>query len=411
MLTLSLNRSSPCDGLWFDLVSWLGELSDLGSAPLAVDVYWESYPGKKAHIWRLWEQTGWLQVACVSLETPVSSHEETLTYFCNDMGQRIPAWLGNRLFDMRCSVPSYMHHEPPEELENLADALYWDFLGRCDRKNLADLEQGEDKLIEDIHSIEKKGLEGVSQIDDYISSLRREKRHPECSPTRKLEIDSRITEVEKYKPQLLAALPTEIEALRKNYERLEEDTFESLTYHGRIDVLYTVRWTMCSRRQPTSVNLSLWTEERFRGNLNVGSAWKAQTSSRRQSKKRMRKAPPIDFSSLAEQRPVLTLKESKTDNKPSGVEIPRVERAPDNSTWAHKTRKKRKREIRQELSAALRNHGTLSELKYVRTLLKDKRGEELKAALIHLAKHDFMSTDDAVYLFKVLTALNAKKNS
>jgi len=74
-------------------VSWLGELSDFGPAPLAVNVYWESYPGKKAHIWRLWRQTGWMQVVRMSLETPISSHEEVVTLFSNDMGQPMPTWL------------------------------------------------------------------------------------------------------------------------------------------------------------------------------------------------------------------------------------------------------------------------------------------------------------------------------
>ena len=127
---------------------------------MAVDIYWESYPGKKAHIWRLWKQTGWLQVARVSLETPISSHEEIIPYFCNDLGQPMPSWLGNRLFDMRSSIPTYMHHEPPEELEDQADALYWDFLGRCDRKNLAELEQAEEKLFQDISATEEKALSG-----------------------------------------------------------------------------------------------------------------------------------------------------------------------------------------------------------------------------------------------------------
>lgn len=429
MLTPSLNRSLPCDGQWCDAVSWLGELSDFGPAPLAVDIYWESYPGKKAHIWRLWQQTGWLQVARVSLETPVSSHEEIIPYFCNDMGQPIPAWLGNRIFDMRSSVPSYMHHEPPEELEDQADALYWDFLGRCDRQNLAELERGEDQLIDEIHSVENKALEGVSQIDGYISNLRREKRHPECSFARKSEIDARISDVEKYQPQLLAAIPGEIEALRKGYERFEEDTFESLTYHGRKEILYTVRWTMCSRHQPPLVNVSLWTEERFIGNLNVGTKWKESLRAghrievsldvpnairtKREVKLALAKQAgdePIKAEANKPKRRGRPLG-SKNENKATKA-IPQNKRfSAIETALAQSEARKYKREIRQQLSTILNKHGTLSELKYVRAFLRGKTGADLKAALIHLAKHDFMSTDDAVYLFKVLTALNAKKSS
>ena len=346
----------------------------------------------------------------MSLETPISSHEKVVTYFCNDMGQPIPAWLGNRLFDMRSSIPSYMHHEPPQELEDHADALYWDFLGRCDRKNLAELELGEDRLNDDIHAKEGMALGGVSQIDDYISSLRREKRHPDCASSRKSEINDRIAEVEKYKPQLLAALPDEIEALRRDYEALEQDTFESITFHGKIETLYTVRWTMCSRHQPPPVNVSLWTEERFMGNLNVGTKWKAQMDSLSSTKKRTRKVAPIDFSSLDEKRVTLTLEKSAHSMEPDEEIISSIEDVPEKPAWEHSLKKRRKRETRQQLSTVLNKHGTLSELKYVRAFLKGKTGADLKMALIHLAKHDFMSTDDAVYLFKVLSTLKAKNS-
>ena len=364
----------------------------------------------------------------MSLETPVSSHEEVIAYFCNDMGQPLPAWLGNRLFDMRSSVPTYMHHEPPEELEEQADALYWDFLGRCDRKNLAELERAEDRLFNDIHAKEAMALGGVAQIDDYISSLRREKRHPECALSRKVEIDERIADVKKYKPQLLAALPDEIEALRRDYEASEQDAFESITFHGRIETLYTVRWTMCSRHQPPPVNVSLWTEERFMGNLNVGTKWK----------ERLRAGHRIDVSldqpnairtkrevkrTLAKQDNVKANAPNSTESKKRGRPVGSSNKALTVSpvtkpksfsgaeaALAKSAGRQAKRETRQQLSSVLNKHGTLSELKYVRAFLKGKTGADLKMALIHLAKHDFMSTDDAVYLFKVLSALKTKKS-
>jgi len=43
----------------------------------------------------------------------------------------------------------------------------------------------------------------------------------------------------------------------------------------------------------------------------------------------------------------------------------------------------------------------------VRAFIKGKTGSDLKLALIHLAKQDFMSVDDAVYLYKALSALNS----
>lgn len=79
--------------------------------------------------------------------------------------------------------------------------------------------------------------------------------------------------------------------------------------------------------------------------------------------------------------------------------------------WAHSLKKRRNRETRRQLSTILNKYGTLSELKYVRAFLKGKTGADLKMALIHLAKHDFMGADDAVYLFKALSALKTNKQA
>ena len=410
-------------------MSWLGQLSDFGSAPLAVDIYWESYPGKKAHVWRLWQQTGWMRVVRMSLETPISSHEEVITLFCNDLGQPMPTWLGNRLFDMRSSIPSYMHHEPPKELEDQADALYWDFLGRCDQKNLAELAHREDSLFEQIVATEDKALAGVKEIDRYIGSLRRERRHPDCTMVRKKEIDARIRDVVQYKPKLLAAIPEEVNKLRNSYETFEKDVFESVTYLGQMEPLYTVRWTMQSRQMAPPVNVSLWTEERFMGNLNVGTKWKERLRAghrievsldkpnairtKREVKRALAKQAgdePIKAEANKPKRRGRPLG-SKNENKAAKA-IPQKKRfSAIETALAQSEARKYKREIRQQLSTILNKHGTLAELKYVRTFLRGKTGADLKSALIHLAKQDFMSTEDAVYLFKALTALNAKKSS
>ena len=362
----------------------------------------------------------------MNLETPISSHEEIVTLFSNDMGQPMPTWLGNRLFDMRSSIPSYMHHEPPEELEDQADALYWDFLGRCDRKNLADLARGEETLFEDIAETEDKALKGVTEIDRYIGSLRRERRHPNCTEVRKTKIDARISDVAQYKPKLLAAIPEEVSKLRKAYETFEDDVFESVTYHGHIEPLYTVRWTMQSRHMPPPVNVSLWTEERFMGNLNVGTKWKERLRSGRfvdvtpdkpnevRTKKDVRRA----LAKQANEEPTPSSDAPKKRGRPKGSKNTVTTSKPvfkfqksvgAQSALDKAARRNAKRAKRQELSQVLQNHGTIAELKHVRAFIKGKTGSDLKLALIHLAKQDFMSVDDAVYLYKALSALNSNK--
>jgi len=336
----------------------------------------------------------------------------------------MPTWQGNRLFDMRSSIPSYMHHEPPEELEDQADALYWDFLGRCDRKNLTKLARGEGTLFEEITNTEDRALAGVTEIDRYIGSLRRERRHPNCTAVRKTEIDARISDVAQYKPKLLAAIPEEVNKLRKAYETFEDDVFESVTCHGHMEPLYTVRWTMQSRHIPPPVNVSLWTEERFMGNLNVGTRWKEQfraghridVSPDKPNEVRTKKDVRRALAKQRNEEPTPSSDAPKKRGRPKGSKSTVTTSKPvfkfqktvgAQSALDKAARRNAKRAKRQELSQVLQNHGTIAELKHVRAFIKGKTGSDLKLALIHLAKQDFMSVDDAVYLYKALSALNS----
>lgn len=377
-----------------------------------------------------------MRVSRVSLETPISSYTDTVTCFCDELGRPIGAWLGNRLFDMRASVPSYMHHEPPEELADQSDALYWDFLGRCDGNGLRELAEAESRLESEIEAVEVKADRGLQDIDVFIANLRRERRHPDCDAMRREQIAERITAMETMKPKLISSIAPARETLRAQHEIYERDVYDSITHHGRIEELYTVRWTMRSRVQPPPVNVSLWTEDKFAGNLNVGTAWKAQIGASYDGPTRKSRSKPqilekpverkslhqsvresaasviaskVGVRPLPNKRAPLTLKKPP----PQMAEPARSEQSKSGMSvaLAKSKRRKAKREARLQLSDILKKHGTFSELKYVRAFLKGKTGEDLKMALIHLAKQDFMSTNDAVYLFKVLSALKSKKSN
>ncbi len=355
-----------------------------------------------------------MQVAEAKLETPLSSHRQIIACYCDDHGRAIQTWLGDRIFDMRASLPTYMHQDPPEELPDLMEGLYWDFLGRCDMKSLRALEQAERKLDEAINAIEDEADLGLRDVNAFIFNLRRERRAPECLPERRAAIRKRIGDMEAMRPSLLKALDASVRSLRDNHDQFEADTYEGLSCHGRIDVLYTVRWTLRSRHMSKPINASLWSEDRWAENLNPFGAWRTQHKTcvpDRLLARGTKKAPPSRASAEAK----ADTKDTKTQR--SIQQTPAVPRMADTvaaviagkvqpeslisqSTrlpgWGHR---ERKRLVRQTM--AERRKGHLSKL--ILSRIGYKNGQALKTALIALATDRQISTDDAIYLYKILS--------
>lgn len=399
---------------------WRGNLVDFGPVPVAVDVYWESYPGKKAHIWKLWNRSGWIQVSRVYLDTPLRTFVDTIVSFCDEYGRKIGNWFGQRLFDMRFSFPKVLHLDPPEELEDIEDAKYWDFLGRCDQSLLNDLSSKENDTEQALLKSESSLEQGLREIDEFIAALRRERRHHDCTADRKQEIDKRIAKVNAWRPVLLATLPKEREKLRAELEIFEADIEECLTIHGRIEPLYTVYWSMVSRQMPPRINRSLWTEHRYEGNLNAGSIWREHMRAGHRVDAPLGRLDPITPKKRKKRkRQVETKNTGKRRGRPPGSKNKTVQTEPEippikpitNVTAQDKSQsRKRKREIRRQIADILKLHGTLAELKTVWERLRGKTGTALKAALADLARHDYMKTDDAVYLYGIISALRPKSD-
>ena len=355
-----------------------------------------------------------MQVAEATLETPLSSTKQFIACYCDDHGRAIQTWLGDRIFDMRASVPTYMHQDPPEELADLMDALYWDFLGRCDMKSLRALEQAERKLDQDIHAIEDEADLGLREVNAFIFNLRRERRAPDCSSERRAAIRKRIGDMEAMRPSLLKALGASVQSLRDNHDQFEVDIYEGLSCHGRIYVLYTVRWTLRSRHMSKPINASLWSEERWAENLNPFGAWRTQHKTcvpDRLLARGTKKAPPTRARAETKADTKDTNTQSLTRQPPVAPRMADTVAAviarkvrPESRTsqssrlpgWGHR---KRERLVRQAMSE--RRKGHLSKL--VLSCVGYKSGQALKTALIALATDRQISTDDAIYLYKILS--------
>ncbi|MER9022416.1 hypothetical protein NKI01_07565 [Mesorhizobium sp. M0815] len=182
-------------------------------------------------------------VSRATLETPFCSWSAPLVACVNEQGEPIPPWLASKFFEMRCSTPSEVFDLPPNELEIASDALYWDFLGTCDLKHLAMLEEKEADTEKAIARLVMRGNEMLAQTDSYIADLRRRLRIANSDPERRIAVDEQISLIERKQGEAVRWLREKIKSVRDSAADFEAGIMESLTCYGEVEHLYTVRWT------------------------------------------------------------------------------------------------------------------------------------------------------------------------
>lgn len=223
--------------------SWAGFRSpEFGVYPVELQFWLDSHVGPSWVLPALINRSGWLSVAEVEMETEFDRTRAVIAACINDEGAVLGQWVVEALFSMQSSLPKEVTIEPPEELEDALDALYWDFLGRCDIDHLKALEEEERRISEAIVRLERRRRDVYEQVEVFLSSLYARRRRERGNDELCKMLDSKIKEVETkqaeaeiwYRDRLLE-LQTEL----ANFETL---VLASLQNHGSMRPLYTVYW-------------------------------------------------------------------------------------------------------------------------------------------------------------------------
>jgi hypothetical protein len=225
-------------------VAW-GEasLGEFGCTPVALDFSLDSYSGPGWEVGELRHRSGWLTVSRAAMETPISAWSAPLVACVNDHGETISAWLAAKLFDMRCSLPRAAEDIPPVELDWVTDALYWDFLGTCDLKHLAMLEEHEADAARRVERLEARAARVMGQVERHVAGLRGMIRRGELGAEAQHSTTEHIALIERKQDEAERWLRDRIVEIRQRQETFEEDVFASLQNHGEMEQLYTVHWT------------------------------------------------------------------------------------------------------------------------------------------------------------------------
>lgn len=217
-----------------------------GTLPFTVEAYIDTYHGPGWVRRQLRGRSGWLQVSRVRLTTDISDWSATVVAGMTDDGERLGKMTANAFLAMRMSGPQTCFDDPPEELTDFSEMLFWDFLGRCDLRHLDLLEDAERELEDRLEAEQLRGEKVLGDAEQYIANLQRRRRSPEAAQER-TSIDARIALMEEKYAAASAWLVRHLARLREQGDGFEADVMAALENHGEYEELYTVHWVARSQ--------------------------------------------------------------------------------------------------------------------------------------------------------------------
>jgi hypothetical protein len=218
-------------------------LQDFGTVPIALEFSIDSYPGLMREVGKFRRKSGWLRAIKMTLDSH-ALYEERFTLACiTDNFQTIFPWRASKLLEMRCSMPLEVFDDPPKELDDLTDTLYWDFLGTCDLKHLKLLGEVQEQSDKRAANITRQMDETFILAEDHISKLRKERRLAQTTLERRVDIDQRIQLIRSTQDKAIPFVRKKLDHVEHELEQYEADVDEAIKSHGTVEELYTIHWT------------------------------------------------------------------------------------------------------------------------------------------------------------------------
>lgn len=236
---------------------------DFGIYPVAVSLYLGGYDGPAGHLAPFRHRSGWLALSEACLRMPFGTWRRPLVAAISDHGEAYPPWLAARLLQLPMSLPKEAGCEPPEQLEEAMDWLWWDFLGKMDRENLRFLEEEQERRDAEIRRFEDSCSAFEARLAAAIRALRKERRSERLCDAERAENAARLKRFVEMQDELALAMRQQIEEMRRDTEDLERAVLSSLTRYGSVEPRLTIRWTARSHRRGMDIRLPLFQEEPY----------------------------------------------------------------------------------------------------------------------------------------------------
>lgn len=235
-------------------------LVEFGSTPVALDIYPEGYEGPSWETSPFRHRTGWLMVSEAWFPMPFITWRQVLVACVTDQGEEFPPSIASRLFRMPTSLPRPADHDPPEELEEITERLYEDFLHRTNHDNLLYLEEAADRAEGKLQRFEMRSRGLQNKIDAAVRRLRVERRRSADSGQRD-DIDVKLHRLSAMTDQLAESFRRRAAEIRAETDDVASAVLAVQGRRGRLEHLYTVSWRTRSSRTRPGLKLPLFQEE------------------------------------------------------------------------------------------------------------------------------------------------------
>lgn len=223
--------------------SWAGLRSrEFGVYPVELHFSLDSHIGPAWVVPAMFNRSGWLSVAEVEMETEFDRSRAVIAVCINDEGEVLGQWVVEALFSMQSSLPQEVVVEPPDDLADALDALYWDFLGRCDIAHLKTLEEEERRISTAFLRLELRRRQVYEKVETFLSSLYARRRRDRGNDDLSKLIDAKIAEVETKQAQTEIWYRGRLLELQAGLATFESQVLTALQNHGEMRPLYTVYW-------------------------------------------------------------------------------------------------------------------------------------------------------------------------
>ncbi len=215
---------------------------DISAFPVEVDIFLREYDGPAWQVAPFKHRSGWIMVAQARMETSFALRRRTLVAAVSDHGETYLPAVAERLLALPTSLPRDAQCDPPAELEEAMDALYWDFLGAMDLENLRLLEEAEEATAEKIRRFEAECLTLERKLFLAARELRSRRRSDGVSEQERAEIDSRLARLNEMAGELAQGMRQRAAEMRSENEALAEAVFASLAEFCEMEHCYCARW-------------------------------------------------------------------------------------------------------------------------------------------------------------------------
>lgn len=216
--------------------------AECGSAPICIDLDFDTYEGPWQHVYRFRNQSGWMMIAECTIQSEHDMLTQRLTVACEECGEPVPSFQARHLTECDWSNTTTCYDELPEVLDDLLCEEEGALIVRWHREKNAALSHAFDDQEARIETLEAKVKTAIRLNERRAAELRQRRRHPLASLEMRNAIAEVIRQLDDENDALLMEMAETRRVIREEAERLEERLWARNDLLVETNVLQIIRW-------------------------------------------------------------------------------------------------------------------------------------------------------------------------